>query len=178
MPETSEAFDAGVDWQSADDRSAVSVTVYYQEIQNLITFNAGTYFNIAEATSQGVEVSLEHRIFDWLSVTGTYAHINAEDGAGDPLVRVPEHSGDVIISVTPTGRWSGSVLLRYNGEETNVDGTRLSDWNRVDLSAQYQISDSTELYARVENVFDEQYQQVLGYGTPGRSASIGVRVRF
>ena len=31
---------------------------------------------------------------------------------------------------------------------------------------------------QVENVFDEQYQTVAGYGTQGRTAYAGIRVKF
>jgi vitamin B12 transporter len=40
------------------------------------------------------------------------------------------------------------------------------------------VNDRIELYARVDNLFDEQYQTVAGYGTLGRAAYAGVRVKF
>jgi vitamin B12 transporter len=42
----------------------------------------------------------------------------------------------------------------------------------------YAFSDTVELYARIENLFDEQYQQIIGYGTPGVSGHIGARFAF
>ena len=35
-----------------------------------------------------------------------------------------------------------------------------------------------ELFGRVENIFDEEYQTVATYGTLGRSAYVGVRWAF
>jgi vitamin B12 transporter len=67
--------------------------------------------------------------------------------------------------------------VRYNGEELDGGGT-IDDWTRVDLNAAYEFSDNVEIYGRIENVLDTEYQQVLGYGTPGRSGSIGVRLRY
>ena len=32
--------------------------------------------------------------------------------------------------------------------------------------------------ARVENLADERYQQVLGYGEPGRTGYLGIRLRY
>ena len=82
------------------------------------------------------------------------------------------------ISLDPEGPLSGAILVRYNGEEANTDGTTLDGWTRVDLTGSYDLTDSIELFGRVENLFDEQYQQILGYGTPGLSGSIGLRLRY
>ena len=51
----------------------------------------------------------------------------------------------------------------------------LGSWSRVDANAAYELGSGWQLYGRVENLFDEDYQQVLGYGTPGLSGSVGVR---
>jgi vitamin B12 transporter len=46
------------------------------------------------------------------------------------------------------------------------------------LRASFALSRRIEVYGRVENLFDERYQTVRTYGTPGRSAYAGVRVRM
>ena len=99
-------------------------------------------------------------------------------GDGVPLVRVPEHSGDITLSIDPDGPFSGAVLLRYNGEEENTDGTTLDSWTRVDLSGSYDLNNQVELFTRIENLLDEDYQQILGYGTPDLSGYLGVRLRY
>ena len=176
--ETSEAFDLGVDWASRDGRAEAGITYFDQDTENLITFLGGRYENIAEQTSTGVEVYAGYRIADGLTVSGNYAHVDAEDGDGTPAVRVPEHSADITVSLDPEGPLSGAILVRYNGEERTILGTQLDDWARVDLTGRYQLSEAVELYARLENALNANYQQVLGYGTPELSGSVGVRVRY
>ena len=78
----------------------------------------------------------------------------------------------------PAGPFSGAVLLRYNGSETNTDATTLDGWLRVDVTGRYALSERVEVYGRIENLFDEDYQQILGYGTPGLSGSLGIRLRY
>jgi vitamin B12 transporter len=46
------------------------------------------------------------------------------------------------------------------------------------LRASWQVSETIELYGRVENLTDEDYETARGYGTPGRGAFVGVRARF
>ena len=42
----------------------------------------------------------------------------------------------------------------------------------------YQLTGTVELTLRVENLTDERYQEVLGYGETGRAAYAGVRLRY
>ncbi len=178
-PETSEAYDVGVEWNSPDGRAQAGIGVFHQETENMIDFSYTTgYDNIAFVTSEGVELTGAYQFTNWLGVSANYAYIDAEDGNGDALVRMPEHSGDVTVSLDPDGPLSGAVLVRYNGEEPNSSGGMLASWTRVDLTGRYDLTDSVELFARIENLFDEQYQQILGYGTPGLSGSVGVRLRY
>ncbi|MAN46668.1 MAG: TonB-dependent receptor [Alphaproteobacteria bacterium] len=179
QPETSEAFDLGFDWQSANGKTKAGATYFDQETENMIDFSyTAGYDNIDLVNSKGVEVYGSHQFTDWLGVSANYAYIDAEDGNGAELPRLPENSGDVTFSLTPEGPFSGAILVRYNGEEANTNGTTLDSWTRVDLKGSYNIDDRLELYARVENLFDEDYQQILGYGTPGLSGSVGVRLRY
>jgi len=178
--ETSEAFDAGIDWSSTDGRAQFSGTVFHQETEQMINFSFGVggYVNIAEVETNGFEASGSYQLTDWLALSVNYALIDSTDTNGNQVVRVPEHSGDVVLSLNPTGPWSATGLLRYNGEERNIDGTTLNAWTRVDLTAHYELANGVEIYGHIENLFDESYQQILGYGTPGISGFIGIRADF
>lgn len=178
-PETSDAYDIGVTFRSPDARGEIGLTYFDQDTTNLINFSfaIGGYENIASATSSGIEIDGHYRFTEWLDAAMSFAKIDAKDGAGDALVRVPEHSGDVLISFNPDGRMSGTVQFKYNGEEQDRNGV-VPSWTRVDLAGRFAVSQSVDLYARVENLFDEQYQQIIGYGTPGLSGHIGARWSF
>ena len=180
--ESSEAFDAGIEWQSSDGRFQLGATVFRQETENQIDFDfaIGGYLNIDEVESTGLELSGALLLSDTLSLSLDYAYIDAEDGNGNALVRLPEHSGDLTLSYAPAGPFSGAVLLRYNGSETNssTDPTTVDDWLRVDVTGRYALSERVEVYGRIENLLDEDYQQILGYGTPGLSGSLGIRLRY
>ncbi|MEE2879317.1 MAG: TonB-dependent receptor [Pseudomonadota bacterium] len=179
QPETSEAFDIGLDWRSTDGRSEAGITFFDQETENMIdfSFTAG-YDNIALVKSQGVELYGGYDLTEWLNLSANYTYVDAEDGDGNELSRLPEHSGNVSLSIDPDGPLSGAVLVRYNGDEANTNGTTLDGWTRVDLTGRYALNERVELYGRVENLFDEDYQQILGYGTPGLSGSVGIRLRY
>jgi vitamin B12 transporter len=180
QPETSEALDIGVDWRTPGGRGELSLTWFDQDSVNKIDFSfaTGGYQNIDQVESRGIEAFAAWQFTDWLNVAANYAWIDAEDGNGAQLLSLPEYSGDITIAISPGGRFSGAILLRYNGEELSLDGSTLDSWTRVDLAGKFEVNEAVELYARVENLLDEHYQQVLGYGTPDLSGHLGLRVRY
>jgi vitamin B12 transporter len=48
----------------------------------------------------------------------------------------------------------------------------------VDLRASYAVRSDLELFGRIENAFDEEYETIARYGTPGRGVFFGVRQTF
>ena len=61
----------------------------------------------------------------------------------------------------------------------NFAGTALPIGSHVTatLRGAYALTDRIELFARVENIGDVNYQLAYGYNTPGRSAYVGLRLR-
>ena len=179
-PERSEGVDFGAEWRPDSGLGHIGVTYFRQDTEDLIDFSfaIGGYQNIDEVESKGIEVSAGWNLTDAFALSADYAYIKAREGDGTALRRLPKHSGDLALSYDPSGPFSGTVLLRFNGRETNSDGSRLDDWARVDINARYALSERLELFGRIENLFDTHYQQILGYGTPGLSGSVGVRWRY
>lgn len=178
-PEVSHAYDVGMTIRTTDSRGEIGLTYFDQDTTDLITFSFvdGTYENIAAAKSSGVELTAGYQFTEWAHITANYTNIDAEDQNGARLPRVPEHSGNIALSLNPKGSLSGNLFVRYNGSEEDANGM-VSSWTRLDVSGRYQLNEQVELYARVENVLDREYQQVLGYGTPGVSGYLGAQFRF
>jgi vitamin B12 transporter len=172
-PERSTGTELGIRVEAP--RLVADISVFHLDTENLIDFTGGRYVNIAEAESRGFEFEASLDLLSWLDVSTSYAFIEAEDGEGNRLPRVPRHSGDATFSVTPQGPISGTLTIRHNGRESDPFG-EVDAWTRLDLSAIYTLTDRIELYARVENLTNRSYQEVLGYGTPERSGRVGVRL--
>src|SRR3546814_14786346 len=66
----------------------------------------------------------------------------------------------------------------FRSFDDRANRVRLAGYWLVDLRASWPLTDAIDLYGRVENLFDEDYQTVATYGTPGRSATVGVRWAF
>ena len=81
---------------------------------------------------------------------------------------------------TPLSGLTLGADVRLVGDSFDDRGnfTALDGYGLLTLRASVPLGEHLELYGRVENVTDAQYQTVAGYGTYGRSAYGGVRVRW
>ena len=54
----------------------------------------------------------------------------------------------------------------------------LDSYVKADVTASYKVTDRVELFGRVENVLDQDYQNVFGFSNPGIGAYAGVKIRL
>ena len=178
--EFSDGWDVGVEQPLFGGRARVSATYFDQKIDDLIAFDlsAFTFVNIQEFSAKGVEVTLDADISDRLALAASYTYTDAVNlstsiAAGNQ----PQDRINVELAAQPVDRLTLSVGVTYNGEETS-GATMLDDFVVVNLRAAYAVSDQLELYARVENATDADYQDNAGYGAAPASVFGGVRARF
>ena len=174
-PERSDGFDVGA--LISFENAQFEIGYFELNTDDLIDFSfaLGGFENIARAETQGIEAGWTVELAPNIHFRGSYTWLEAEDGNGNALSRLPEHSADGSLSYV-TDRFSLSFATRFNGEEQESFGT-VEAWTRFDASASWRLNDRLEIYARAENLTDTDYQQVFGYGTAGRSGTIGLRLK-
>ena len=177
-PEESTSYDLGFDFILKDNFS-FSLTYFKQDVNNQINFSFGLggYENIDFVESDGFEISTNSKISETINLFINYSYIDSIDGSGLRLINIPKDSGELVLTYEPSSKLSGSMTLKYNGSEISTYGN-LNSWSRADINLFYKLNDFSEVYFRVENLFDENYQQVYGYGTPNRSGLVGIKVNF
>ena len=201
-PESSSSLHAGVDQYFAGDRVRVSLDGFYNRFHNMISFGeatimgcgfAGTYFNTDLAQAGGTNLKVETKAARWLRIAAGYSYDdslvikapNATDPAtipGNRLLRRPLNSG----SLTATAayrQWNLSLAGYYSGSRTDSDFlglgfTRTPAYARFDVTGGYTLGRGVELYGRVQNLLDRQYQLILGFPALGRELRAGVKYRL
>ncbi|NOZ43122.1 MAG: TonB-dependent receptor, partial [Alphaproteobacteria bacterium] len=116
---------------------------------------------------------------DSLSINGNYTFTNATDNkTGKALIRVPRNAafGEIRWQALPP--LNLALAMTYNGRESDSYSPGTKSWTRVDLKASYDFDNGVELYGRVDNLLNKEYEQVFGYGTPDRSYHAGIRGKF
>ncbi|MEM8963141.1 MAG: TonB-dependent receptor [Acidobacteriota bacterium] len=179
--ETSFGWDLGIELIYLDDRLHVDVTYFAVDFTDLIGFDSSFQaINIDEAESRGIELMVDYDATETLDLQFSHTWNETEDlSTGLQLARRPEHK------TTFAARWdalddrlfvTGTVVLIRDRVDTG--GADLDDYERVDATLEYRLTTIVAPYVRIENLFDQEYEEVNGFNTPGFRAYGGLELSF
>jgi vitamin B12 transporter len=201
QPEESEGWEVGVEQPFLDEQLRLGVTYFDEQLDNEINgfffdpgippFGGFTAVNLdGRSERNGVEAYFETGIWQGLDASGAYTYTDATepDAAGRQIreVRRPKHVASFNVGYRFYGeRARINFHLDYTGRQNDFDFStfpativRLDDYALVDVAAGFRVTEYLEIFARIENLLDEEYQEVFGFATPGIAAYGGVRVTF
>ena len=185
-PETAESWEVGIEQSALAGAAKLGVTWFHRDTRNQIDFDlvSFTYANIARTRAEGVEIELALKPVEALTVTANYTYTDAENRSagfeGNQLARRPQDTASLSADYRlPFGLSLGGTVTIV-GDSFNDQGnfTRLDGFALGSIRAEMPIGDRFAVYGRVENLTDEKYQVVSGYGTYGRAAYAGVRLKL
>jgi len=188
-PEDSESYEIGVERHFANGR--IEATLFHITVDDLIDFDAnatacGSGFGCfnqvpGTTTSKGLEIAAEADINPVLTIYGNYTYTEARNG-GQQLTLTPKHDAVIGFEADFTERLSGTLDMRrvadVRASAFAPAGNKVGDHTLVGLGLSHAVTDSATAYVRVENLFDEDYETVGGFNTPGRAAFVGLRASF
>ncbi|QGN54301.1 TonB-dependent siderophore receptor [Novosphingobium sp. Gsoil 351] len=195
-PERSRAYDIGIERGDRNAALHLALTAFRRDSRDLIDFVScfgisggictnrpfGTYDNVKRARAEGIELELGAKLSGRFTAQAAYSYTRSRNRAtGLDLARRPRHA--VMVSAdwaTPLGGLALGGDLRLVGDSFDDAGnfSRLDGYALATVRASLPLGEQLELFARVENLTDAQYQTVAGYGTYGRSTYVGARARF
>ena len=182
-PETSKGWDSGIELPFAEGAGRFTLTYFDRKTKNLIDFDLTTfnYFNVGRARAKGLELGMQVVNWNGFDVNLAYTYLDATNEiTGAQLARRPRNN--LYASIDKI--WNVGLKL---GVDLRVGGGRYDDMANtnyldgfvvVGLRGSFAVTRNVEVYGRVDNLFDEHYEVVRTYGTPGRSAFAGVRVKM
>ncbi len=153
--------------------------------------SAGFFDNVGQTQRQGVELGLSSAFFERWRMSFNYAFIDArfltpftvqsanhphaaENGdmsvlKGNRIPSIPQHIIKFATDVDVLDDWTVGMNLMFNGEqffrgdEANLDKP-LAGYVVVNLNTEYRLNKHVTLFARLDNVFGEQYNNFGLYG--------------
>lgn len=185
-PEESRSVEIGVEKRFGGG-DFVKATLFHTEIDDLIGSDPATFRYIqipGTSTAKGIEVSGQAALSDKVTLFGAYTYTESTDPDGERQLRVPRHDLVLGVEAAIAPRWNLRAEVQHVSDFYDVgldfpyDPVALDDYTLVNANITYAITDRAEAYLRVENLFDEDYQTVNGYGQPGQSFYAGLRARF
>jgi vitamin B12 transporter len=180
--EHSRSGEIGFDYVNATF-GTLSATLFRGRYRDLITFDNKTYAfaNIGRATTQGVELGWQHQTAAGAYSSVSYTYLpTAEDGTGTRLARRPKNSGSLTVGAR-SGSLDSNVTLLHAGAREDVlpvfpfSAAPNKAYTTIDANVQWRFGRLVP-YAKLENLTNRQYEEVLGYRSPGRRAIFGVRL--
>lgn len=190
QPETSEGWDAGIEQSFANGMVVMDVTYFQQNLENEIfsTFFGPPVNLPGESTREGVEVSATVRPVSTLDIVASYTHLLAADSTGLAEVRRPEHAASLAANWRfADGKGRLGVGVTYNGEMQDIGfdaftfaqrRVLLDAFTVVNLNASYEVASDVQLFGRVENAFDADYEETFGFNTAGVAAYAGMKIKL
>jgi vitamin B12 transporter len=184
-PETSLGWDAGVEQSVVPGLLTFGITYFASDVEDLIEYVNG-YENVSKVETRGLEVQASLTPTDNVTVDATYTYTDSENkDTGDALIRIPKDRATLAIGydVTERTRLNANVLYvggrndsYYDSQMFSAVDVRNSSYTVVNLAASFDATDTVTVFARVDNLFDESYEEVYGYGTAGVSGYGGVKI--
>jgi len=138
------------------------------------TWDDGSYENISTAQTEGVDLSLDARL-KTVSVGINGSWLKTEDDQGEELLRRPETRWGTWIGFDLTEKVTLTADAVYVGERKDWGDVTLGSYTLIDLAGSFRVNKALDIFGRVQNLFDEKYEEAGGYGTPGLSAYFGIK---
>jgi vitamin B12 transporter len=202
-PERATSWEAGVEQTIAGGRVSVWATYFDQHFRDMILYDGSTeptYRNAADAESRGLETGIRTSLGPGFSVSASYTYLSTEatdDGGmpsasfanGERLIRRPIHSAELAASTRLFDRATLGGSIVYVGRRDDVDFNQFPS-QRVELPGYAVVDLATEVeilrsgygrpglsgVLRVENLFGQDYDQVVGF--PGRRRGVFGGAKF
>ena len=192
IPEESTSWELGADQLIMGGALTLSLTIFEAELENEIdgfvydpaTF-AYTSSNInGTSERKGAELSAVGNISESMSLSAAYTYT---DSTGDDAVREvrrPRHIASLNLGWQAAHNLHLNTNIQFTGEQTDVyfppfpepsQVVALSNHTLVNINLNYSATEKFEMYLKLENALNENYEEVFGYQTLGFGASLGLR---
>lgn len=193
-PEKSEGWEAGIEQSFAGDSVTLGATYFDSTLKGEIytTYPAPTFVatpaNRTTLSKQnGVELFASARPIPQLRLDASYTHLDADENGVEEVRRPGDIASFNATYISSDERLSTTLTVRHNGRMTDVAFTdpsfvpvrvSLKPYTLVNFNIAFDVVEKVQLFGRVENLFDVDYEEVFSFATPGIGAFAGVRVKL
>jgi vitamin B12 transporter len=191
-PEESLGFDIGAEKGFLGGKLTLDATYFENRIKNLIQGAGPMATNFAGTSHiRGIELTAAAEPVERLRFDAFYTYTDAEDPTGTQLIRRARHIAGA------NARYRFQIMnhpatvnlgVRHNGDQGDQvfdsffpltpRNVKLSGFTLVNLAFRLRIRDGVEVFLRGENLLNQDYQEVFGFGAPGATVFGGIHVNF
>lgn len=188
-PEENKTIEFGFDISHKKWLQASSV-FFYREEENTIVFvtdpitYAGSYQNASEnQNAKGIETTIRINPLNKMGLNFSYTYTNKSAD----LDYIPKHKLTASFEASPFKNTFVSVNFKNVGERTYFDqwgsfgvageDVIIDSYSLIDLNVNYKWEYLT-IFTSLSNIFNEDFEDTLGYSTKGRNFRLGLKFNF
>ena len=199
-PESSKSWEIGFDTRWSEDRYQLQFSWFNQDLQDEIdsfVYDPETFLFTArnrdsDSIRKGIETVFDARLGEAFALVATYTYTDAreENELGRKIreIRRPRHLASLAVDYRfAASRGNLNLNVDYSGKQQDdfyapgafvAQRVELDAYTVVNLAGSWKLTRSLDLTARVSNLFDREYEEVLGFVRPGRAVYAGLHGRF
>ncbi|MBU2997413.1 TonB-dependent receptor [Cellulophaga baltica] len=177
-PEESETIEGGLEY--SNDKLRLSALYFNRDENQTIIYGTLGYENVdGYIKAEGVEVELDWSFCKSFNLSSNYTFT---ERTGDTAIRIPKHKVNANLAYQISDNTNATLSYAFTGEryDTNFNtflNEELSSFSLVNLYFSHQLfSNKLKVFLNAENLFNEEYTEVIGYTTRGRNFRLGLNL--
>ncbi|MBU0485293.1 MAG: TonB-dependent receptor [Proteobacteria bacterium] len=179
--EKSTGWNLGAEQELLAGQLKLGVTYFEMKFEDRIDYDFVLWHYAqqpGDTRTKGVETVIGYTPTESLTLQLSYTYNNTEDPNGKRLARRPMNKIFFDARYRIGEKASISMDLNWAGERdciTTAPVETLDSYTVVNLATTYDLTEQIQFYGRVDNLFDEKYEEAWSYATPGLSAYVGMK---
>ena len=194
-PEESDSYELAIILRPQDSAAQFELVYFNEQLNDEIN---GFYYdpNLFATTAvntdgkskrSGIEASAQWPVNEDLNLYFGYTYTDSKDANDDREIRRPMHLANLDIDYSFNDHNQLSININYNGKQDDLffgppsyagETVTLDSYILLSLLIKHRLSSSMEVYGRIENALEENYEDIYGFESRGGNASVGLRLAF
>ncbi len=181
-PEESESWDIGFE-QTVNNDIDFGVTYFRNKTTDSIEWVwPSGYSQVDGIKITGVETYINYRATDDLTLnfSHTYQRTEDEERNVQDLQYRPNHKFTAMANWQVNDRLNLNINGNYVDSRSTSNGGQksLHGYTLVNIAATYKLTDDLQIYGKIDNLLDQDYEEAVGYNTYGITTYVGMKYSF
>ena len=182
-PETNRTAEGGLEYK-ATENLRLSALYFNRKEENFVFFDNSLfqYFNAPNTINvQGLEVQL-----NWAPIVNMnlIANYTFTERKGDNAIRIPKHSFNAALSYSISKKTFTSLTYAYTGKRLDTDFNTFDDevldpFSTFGIYLSHEVmSNKLKFFLNIDNIFNTNFTEVIGFTTRGRNLRLGLNLKL
>lgn len=190
-PEENQTAELGLEKSFLNKKVIFTGAAFFREQDNSIIFGSlpsppwGQYINVAGINkSKGFETSVFVKPLQKVTVSGNYTFVQNDEQIAR-FVAKHRANANLVVDITDNISWSTQYQYINQRDVAYFDNvtfatipTQVPSYQLVHTNFSVKVSSNISLFAAVQNVFNEDFIETVGFTSRGRNYKLGLNLKF